>query len=308
MSYELYAPSVLLYFAYGLAFVFLGLAIAVKDMSASELRLADSLPSLAIFGFSHGLHEWLVCFQLLHAGMPIPLPVHYLTFLTLVVSFLFLNHFGISLLRSQPKIRWQWLRVFIPFLLLIVAMYIWLIEAHLDLQALRRADLLTRRTIALLGAGLAAFALLRHAAILRAMNREVARNLRLAGAGFGAYAVFAGLMPSHYSLPVLGVPVELLRSGSAMWITFFMVKALNIFHVETRKKLELHLRSLSQSEKLAALGKLAAGIAHEINNPLTNISLNVEMLRKAGPGLGHCQRTARLFQAAGDRTAARGHQ
>jgi signal transduction histidine kinase len=280
MTYELYAPSVLLYFAYGLAFVFLGLAIAVKDMSASELRLADSLPSLAIFGFSHGLHEWLVCFQLLHAGMPIPLPVHYLTFLTLVVSFLFLNHFGISLLRSQPKIRWQWLRVLIPFLLLIVAMYIWLIGAHLDLQALRRADLLTRRTIALLGAGLAAFALLRHAAILRSMNREVAQNLRLASAGFGAYAVFAGLMPSHYSLPVLGVPVELLRSGSAMWITFFMVKALNIFHVETRKKLELHLRRLSQSEKLAALGKLAAGIAHEINNPLTNISLNVEMLRK----------------------------
>jgi signal transduction histidine kinase/DNA-binding response OmpR family regulator len=36
--------------------------------------------------------------------------------------------------------------------------------------------------------------------------------------------------------------------------------------------------SLAQSEKLAALGTLAAGIAHEINNPLTVISANAQIL------------------------------
>ena len=45
--------------------------------------------------------------------------------------------------------------------------------------------------------------------------------------------------------------------------------------VTERRMLEV---SLSQSEKLAALGQLAAGLAHEINNPLTAIVANVQLL------------------------------
>ena len=37
-------------------------------------------------------------------------------------------------------------------------------------------------------------------------------------------------------------------------------------------------QQLIQSEKLAAIGKVTAGIAHEINNPLNNISLTAEVL------------------------------
>jgi signal transduction histidine kinase len=46
------------------------------------------------------------------------------------------------------------------------------------------------------------------------------------------------------------------------------------------KNLSETQRKLIQSEKLASIGQLAAGVAHELNNPLANISLNTEMLMR----------------------------
>ena len=44
------------------------------------------------------------------------------------------------------------------------------------------------------------------------------------------------------------------------------------------KELELRQRRLVQSEKFASLGTLLAGVAHELNNPLSNISLSCQLL------------------------------
>jgi signal transduction histidine kinase len=60
---------------------------------------------------------------------------------------------------------------------------------------------------------------------------------------------------------------------------FFTIRALSVFNIEQRRLIDEQLQRFSQSEKLTSMGILAAGIAHEINTPLTNISLNVEMLK-----------------------------
>ncbi len=50
---------------------------------------------------------------------------------------------------------------------------------------------------------------------------------------------------------------------------------------ELRKKNE----EILQSKKLAALGILAAGVAHELNNPLNNIYISAQVLKKEGTNL-----------------------
>jgi PAS domain S-box-containing protein len=54
--------------------------------------------------------------------------------------------------------------------------------------------------------------------------------------------------------------------------------------VTTRKQLE---RQLVQSDRLAALGTMAAGVAHEINNPLAYVMLNLEWIARKMPTIEH---------------------
>jgi signal transduction histidine kinase len=80
-----------------------------------------------------------------------------------------------------------------------------------------------------------------------------------------------------------GVDSLPMRSGESEIVSF--TRAFN----HTLHELELRRRHLLQSEKLASLGTLVSGVAHELNNPLSNIStstqLLVEELTSADPDL-----------------------
>jgi signal transduction histidine kinase len=80
-----------------------------------------------------------------------------------------------------------------------------------------------------------------------------------------------------------------------------LYEELQLLHETSMEKARLELaetqQQLFQSSKMAAIGQLAAGVAHEINNPLGAISLNVSSLRKATQEPGALQRLNLVAQA-----------
>lgn len=61
--------------------------------------------------------------------------------------------------------------------------------------------------------------------------------------------------------------------------------------------------SLAQTSKLAAIGQLAAGVAHEINNPLAVINANAQLLKLVIPPNEDNYEPVDLIARAGDRAA-----
>ena len=75
-----------------------------------------------------------------------------------------------------------------------------------------------------------------------------------------------------------------------------------IFEEDVTEKRRLEA-TIVQSEKLAAVGQLAAGVAHEINNPLTAIIANAQLLKRMIPEDEEMLEMLDLISTAGDRAS-----
>ncbi|MEP6944658.1 MAG: ATP-binding protein [Acidobacteriota bacterium] len=81
-----------------------------------------------------------------------------------------------------------------------------------------------------------------------------------------------------------GTEVDLRRSNDEIGLladSFNEMSRKMASDIEEMQRLNSHL---TRTEKLAAMGTLAAGVAHEVNNPLASISSLIQMMR-AQPGL-----------------------
>ena len=267
-----------LYLVYGLAFFTLGVAILSRDIRISELGIARIIWLLALFGIIHGFHEWVALLARLdptiegHGFFLFRLAVVCLSFLFLFYFGIFINiitFWGDQALKATPRS--------IKALIGVSALALIITAFLLDLRS--GGDHNTRLLIAFPGGLMAGVGLVMYSRTVRSFSENVAVNFIAAGSFMVCYAVLTGLLHSDSVVPLLGIRIVFFRGLCAFGIMFFTIRGLSVFSLEQRELINERLLRFSQSEKLASMGILAAGIAHEINNPLTNVSLNLEMLK-----------------------------
>jgi signal transduction histidine kinase len=204
------------------------------------------------------------------------------------VSYLFLLLFGIQTLAINRENRKLiiWGGLVIVFGLWAAMLFV--IEKPTHYELINRMDLHTRHTFGFISSLLAGIALIARSAASKKYSKNGANHKAIAGLALILYSFFAGLVPSGVMFFDI-FPVEAVRGLCAMLLTYSIIKALHVFDMEKYQILEKKLSNLAHSEKLASIGRLAAGIAHEINNPMANAMLNTEMLKNFMQGNECCK-------------------
>lgn len=292
----------ILYLPYGLVFFTLGITILAWDLRYSELGIARILWLLALFGLIHGVHEWLEMLERMFPAIDSPM-FSLLRLITVSLSFLFLLYFGLFLniitffgdqaLKTTPKI--------VKALLGISALSLIVVAILID--AVAGNDSTIRSFVAFPGGLLSGTGLIMYSRTARTFSRKVAVNFVFAGGFLICYSVLSGGVFFGGAGPDVVREIVILRSLSALGLLFFTVRALSLFNLEQHELINEKLLRFARSEKLASMGILAAGIAHEINNPLTNASLNLEMLKDLLPADPKMQKKASAIERNVNRAA-----
>lgn len=271
----------LVYLPYGAVFFAIGIAITSRRRAFANLRIAGLFWLLAIFAFIHALHEWVEMYRHLQLAGSTQwlIPIRHVSLLLVLISFVFLFLFSLSLNASLVKKSGLWLRGFFVVMVIIFSAHLLQLHPWKDPVLLRTIEYDLRLLIALPASLLTAAGFFLYARQLARQGLRGAFNFVGAGGAFIAYGICAGAIPSG---TILILPIEVWRATSAFVILHFLMYALDTFMDQREEMITERLQLAANSEKLSAIGRLAAGIAHEINNPLANASLQMEMLRQHG--------------------------
>lgn len=270
-----------IYLFYGAAFFAIGVTILARLKTFATLRIAGLFWLLAVFAFLHSFHEWLELFLVVGSGTAdFLLQIRHLSLFLLLLSFLVLCFFGINLHGVLNRRIWPYLSA---LLVILTAIFLYVNLFREELLLLAEVDRNIRWFFGLPATVLTGSGFILYAGRLRALSARGASNFTGAGLAFLLYGYLTGLVPSTETL--FEMPVQLWRGLSAFIILHFIMRALDHFLAERDALIEDKLQRVAHSEKLSAVGRMAAGVAHEINNPLANVSLQLELLQ-ADPAVG----------------------
>jgi signal transduction histidine kinase len=271
--------TTLIYFIYGLAFFSMGLTLWFEARRSPLVAEAAVLLPLALFGYIHGVHEWLEMFQgnSVWLGRLDALQSTWLRLGLLAASFISLMVFGLLLLRpfdllrdrvaSGERLLWWSYRLRWPALLGYVALVFWLgLVAHASHQdRMVHLDATLRYFLAVPGAVLAGGALWRQSHLSRQRGLEsMARSMRMAGGCFLIYAATQAIVPAVNYFPgnlintaafaaTFGFPVQVVRAIMAVLITFSLARTVQAAETERQAQ----FRRIEQ-DRLAALERVQA--------------------------------------------------
>lgn len=251
-------------FVYGQVFFVLGLAVALQSRRHSRLDLARSLRWLALFGFTHGFHEWgllLVPVQATYLSADVVNLLIVIRTLLLAASFAALFQFGAELTKERwPGVVWAPGALLVLWGMGVAAVAIVIRPGFGEWQLW--ASIAARYLMALPGGLLAAWGLRFQAERqIRPLGLDHIYNvLRIAGIALGAYAIFGGLVVPYgaffparvlnqsWLLDLFGVPVEVWRSITGLVLALTIIRALEVFDVEVDRLIE----SMEVEQSLAA--------------------------------------------------------
>lgn len=256
----------LIYLIYGLAFFIMGVALFLEAGRMPVMVEARVLRPLAVFGITHGIHEWLEL--ALSMGMGLGYTVtdayHVVRIAFLVFSFLSLIAFGVQVISSQKQRGgldiYIGLVMFLGYGLLLVWKGAFPQPDQPGWHVI--ADGLARYWLAVPGGLLACYALFQQSRVVGGrFKEELASKFRWAALGFGMYGLTQGFVaPADYFpatifnqavfLSLIHIPVQVVRAGLAVWVTLYLVQALKLIDREREKQLieakEAEVRALQQ--------------------------------------------------------------
>jgi signal transduction histidine kinase len=261
----------LIYFIYGLAFFSMGLIVWLERGRGSDKRLRHALRPLAVFGIIHGIHEWLVMFQILEllpGQESSDLLWQGFILALLAFSFLSLAAFGASLISPNDRIRR--ISLLLPLALAglwVVGLMLMRSRYSVGAELMIAADVWTRYVLGIPAALIASVGLIyQQREFRRAGMTRFGRDSLWAAVAFAWYGLLGQafvresvLSPSNVVnqdlfFDIFGFPVQLMRAAAAIVASIFVVRFLRSFEVERREQIaQLQVARLREAEEREAL-------------------------------------------------------
>jgi len=259
----------LIFFVYGLAFFSMGLVLMIESGRAAHIAEAHGLRPLAVFGFIHGIHEWIEMALMQPAWFRTPLPdyVVWLRLGILALSFLTLQIYVLRIFLPGLQQYWGVLLAGLTGLFILLPVGLGATWQALPADWGASADAAIRYFLAIPGALAAAIVMQRLAkqAAVKG-NRRLTLGWNLAAYSFAGYAFSQSVVrPSTLLLAeawntsvfynLFGFPIQGLRAALAVLITVGLILAVQAMETERQEELvaaqKARLEALEQMQNEA---------------------------------------------------------